>query len=157
MKKVILMLFAMALAFCGCKDDSYESANYVGNYSGTFTILKQNFDENDNPTNTSTSTKSGKMIFTQNPINKENLLWYGIEMLNTSSGVYETSPNSATSELIAAAANLINIGDYTDKTIEKMRVKATFNGSAVEMKIYYTAIVLGMEMDVVIATFNGTK
>ena len=53
MKKVFLMLFAMALAFCGCKDDSYESAKYVGTYAGTFNIVKQS--------DSSTSTKTGKL------------------------------------------------------------------------------------------------
>ena len=150
MKKVILMLFAMALAFCGCKDDSYESANYVGNYSGTFTILKTS----DN----STREKAGKLHFTQNPVNKENLLWeYSIDMQKTSSGTYETSENTFTTEMITAATNLIGINEYTDETIEKILAKATFDGSSVTMKIYYKATVLGVEADVVIATFKGTK
>ena len=150
MKKVILMLFAMALAFCGCKDDSYESANYVGNYSGTFKILKTS----DN----STRDKTGKLHFTQNPVNKENLLWeYSIDMQKTSSGTYETSENTFTSEMISAATNLIGINEYTDETIEKILAKATFDGSYVTMKIYYKATVMGIEADVVIATFTGTK
>ena len=150
MKKVFLMLFVVALAVCGCKDDSYESAKYVGNYSGTFNILKTS----DN----TTSTKTGKLHFTQNPVNKENLLWeYSIDMQKTSSGVFETSENTFTAEMISAATNLIGISQYTDQTIEKILAKATFDGSSVTMKIYYTAIVLGVEADVVIATFTGTK
>ena len=150
MKKVFLMLFAMALAFCGCKDDSYESANYVGTYAGTFNIVKQN--------ESGSSTKTGKLHFTQNPANKENLLWeYSIDMQKTSSGVFETSANSFTTEMIKAATALINIDEYTDATIDKILAKATFDGSSVTMKIYYKATILGVEADVVIATFTGTK
>lgn len=149
MKKVFLMLCVVALAVCGCKDDSYESANYVGTYSGTFNIVKQ-----DN----SSSTKTGKLHFTQNPANKENLLWeYVIDMQETSSGVYETSENTFTTEMITAATNLIGISEYTDETIEKILAKATFSGSSLTMKIYYKATILGVEADVVIATFTGTK
>jgi len=150
MKKVFLMLFVVALAVCGCKDDSYESANYVGTYAGTFNIVKQS----DN----STSTKQGKLHFTQNPANKENLLWeYCIDMQRTSSGVFETSENSFTTEMIKAATTLINIDEYTNETIDKILAKATFDGSSVTMKIYYKATILGVEADIVIATFNGTK
>lgn len=150
MKKVFLMLFVVALAVCGCKDDSYESAKYVGTYAGSFTIVKQN--------ESGSSTKTGKLHFTQNPANKENLLWeYSIDMQKTSTGVFETSQNSFTSEMIKAATSLINISEYTDQTIDKILAKATFDGSSVTMKIYYKATILGVEADVVIATFTGTK
>lgn len=150
MKKVFLMLFVVALAVCGCKDDSYESAKYAGTYAGTFNIVKQS--------DSSTSTKQGKLHFTQNPANKENLLWeYCIDMQKTSSGVFETSENSFTSEMIKAATSLINISEYTDQTIDRILAKATFDGSSVTMKIYYKANVLGVEADIVIATFTGTK
>ena len=150
MKKVFLMLFVVALAVCGCKDDSYESANYVGTYAGTFNIVKQN--------DSGSSTKTGKLHFTQNPANKENLLWeYCIDMQKTSSGVFETSENTFTTEMIKAATTLINIDEYTNETIDKIWAKATFDGSSVTMKIYYKATILGVEADVVIATFNGTK
>ena len=154
MKKVILMLFAMALAVCGCKDDSYESANYVGNYKGTYHIIKQSDSGN-------SSTKQGTLHFTQNPVNKENLLWeYSIDMQKTKDGVYETVENSLTSEMIIMAANLINIGDYVEGTVDKIKAEATFSGSSLTMKIYYTVkmeTVGGIEFEVVIATFNGTK
>lgn len=150
MKKVFLMLFVVALAVCGCKDDSYESANYVGTYAGTFNIVKQN--------ESGSSTKTGKLHFTQNPANKENLLWeYSIDMQKTSSGVFETSENTFTTEMIKAATTLINIDEYTNETIDKILAKATFDGSSVTMKIYYKATILGVEADVVIATFTGTK
>ena len=153
MKKVFLMLFAMALAFCGCKDDSYESANYVGTYAGTYHIVKQS----DN----STDTKTGKLHFSQNPANKENLLWeYSIDMQPSTKGVYVTTDNSLTTEMIKLAANLINIDQYVNGTVDKIKAEATFNGSSLEMKIYYTVkmeTLGGIEFDVVIATFNGTK
>ena len=140
----------MALAFCGCKDDSYESAKYVGTYAGTFNIVKQS--------DSSTSTKTGKLHFTQNPANKENLLWeYCIDMQKTYTGTFETSENTFTTEMIKAATTLINIDEYTNETIDKILAKATFDGSSITMKIYYKATILGVEADVVIATFNGTK
>ena len=143
----------MALAFCGCKDDSYESANYVGTYSGTYKIVKQS----DN----TTDTKDGKLHFTQNPANKENLFWeYSIEMQPSTKGVYVTTDNSLTTEMIKLAANLINIDQYVNGTVDKIKAEATFSGSSLEMKIYYTVkleTVGGIEFDVVIATFNGTK
>ena len=150
MKKVFLMLFAMALAFCGCKDDSYESAKYVGTYAGTFNIVKQS--------DSSTSTKQGKLHFTQNPANKENLLWeYCIDMQNTYNSVFATTENSFTTEMIKTATSLININEYTDETIDKISAEATFDGSTVKMQIYYWATVFGVQAKVVIATFTGTK
>jgi hypothetical protein len=78
-------------------------------------------------------------------------------MQKTSSGVFETSENSFTTEMIKAATSLINIDEYTDQTIDKILAKATFDGSSVTMKIYYKATILGVEADIVIATFTGTK
>ena len=59
--------------------------------------------------------------------------------------------------MITTATNLIGISEYTDQTIEKILAQATFNGSSVTMKIYYKATILGVEADIVIATFTGTK
>ncbi|MBO7630234.1 MAG: hypothetical protein J6S87_09930 [Bacteroidales bacterium] len=59
--------------------------------------------------------------------------------------------------MIKAATALINIDEYTDQAIDKILAKATFDGSSVSMKIYYKATILGVEADIVIATFNGTK
>lgn len=150
MKKVFLMLFVVALAVCGCKDESYESGQYAGTYSGTFNIIKQS----DN----STSSKQGKLHFAQNPVNKENMMWeYTIDMERTATGTFQTSENTFTSEMISAATSLIGISQYTDQTIDKILGKATFNGNTVTMKIYYKAVVLGVEADIVIANFEGTK
>ncbi len=151
MKKMLFALVCIcAVVFSGCKDENYDSAQYVGTYSGTFNIIKQS----DN----STSTKSGKLHFAQNPVNKQNLMWeYVIEMDETGTGRYETDPNSLTGEMITTATNLIGISEYTDQTIEKILAQATFNGSSVTMKIYYKATILGVEADIVIVTFTGTK
>ncbi len=150
MKKVFLILAVVALAVCGCKDESYESAKYVGTYSGTFNIVKQS--------DSSTSTKQGKIHFSQNPVNKENLLWeYLIDMEKSSDGAYATTSSSLSSEMISAATALINISDYTDQAIEKIKAEATFSDSNVTLKVYYKATVFGVEADIVIATFTGSK
>lgn len=151
MKKALFLLVCVcAVVFSGCNDENYESSAYVGTYSGTFNIVKQS----DN----STSTKTGKLHFTQNPVNKENLLWeYCIDMSKTATGKYETSQNTFTGEMLSAATNLIGISEYTDQTIEKILAKAEFADGQVTMQIYYKATVLGVEADIVIATFTGTK
>ena len=151
MKKALFLLVCVcAIVFSGCKDESYESGVYAGTYSGTFNIVKKS----DN----SISTKNGKLHFGQNPANKENMLWeYVIDMKKTGSGVFETSDDSFSAEMIKAATSLINIDEYTDQTIDKINAKATFDGSDVTMKIYYQALVMGVEMEIVIATFTGTK
>ena len=46
---------------------------------------------------------------------------------------------------------------YTDETIEKILVRSEFSGNTVTTKIYYKAMVYGIEADVVIATFTGNK
>lgn len=151
MKKLLFVLVCVcAVAFSGCNpDENFDSAKYAGKYSGTFNILKQD---------QSTTTKTGKLHFSQNPVNKENMLWeYSIDMVKTGTGVYETSESSLTTEMITAATQLIGISQYTDATIEKILAKATFEGNTVNMKIYYKATVLGVEADVVIANFTGTK
>ncbi len=152
MKKVFLMLAVVAIALCGCKESTYsdEAADFAGTYSGTFNILKTS----DN----TTKTKEGKMHFKQNPLAMDNLLWeYVVELERTGTGVYESSANSYTSEMISAATALIGINEYTDATIEKILVKSTFEGNSVTTKVYYKATVLGVEADVVIASFTGTK
>lgn len=153
MKKVFFALVCVcAIVFSGCKESTYsdETAGFAGTYSGTFTILKTS----DN----TTSTKTGKMHFKQNPLAMDNLLWeYVVELERTSTGVYESSADSYTGEMISAATSLIGISEYTDSTIEKILVKSTFSGSSVTTKVYYKATVLGVEADVVIASFTGTK
>lgn len=153
MKKLFFVMVCIAaVALTGCKDSPYsdEAASCAGTYSGTFKILKTS----DN----TTSTKTGKLHFKQNPLNMDNLLWeYVVELQRLKTGVYESAEDTYTSEMISAATQLINISEYTDAAIEKIRVRSEFSGSSVETKIYYTATVLGAEMDVVIATFNGTK
>ena len=146
------MVCIAAVAFSGCKESPYsdESAACAGTYSGTFKILKTS----DN----TTSTKEGKLHFKQNPLNMDNLLWeYCIELQRLKTGVYESDEDTYTAEMLSAATSLIGISQYTDATIEKIRVRSEFSGNSVETKIYYTATVLGIETDVVIATFNGTK
>lgn len=152
MRKLFLLLTVVALTLCGCKDSPYadEAQGYAGTYSGTFNILKTS----DN----TTSTKTGKIHFKQNPLAMDNLLWeYVVELERTGSGIYESSADSYTTEMITAATSLIGISEYTDQTIEKILVKSTFSGSSVTTKIYYKATVLGVEADIVIATFTGTK
>ena len=153
MKKLFfIMVCVAAVALAGCKDSPYsdEAADCAGTYSGTFTILKKE----DN----STSTKTGKLHFKQNPLNMDNLLWeYVVELQRQKTGVYESAEDTYTAEMLSAATNLIGISEYTDETIEKILVKSEFSGNSVTTKIYYKAIVLGVEADVVIATFNGTK
>lgn len=153
MKKLFfIMVCIAAVAFSGCKESAYsdESAACAGTYSGTFTILKKE----DN----STSTKEGKLHFKQNPLNMDNLLWeYVIELQRQKTGVYESAEDTYTAEMLSAATNLIGISEYTDETIEKILVKSEFSGNSVTTKIYYKAIVLGVEADVVIATFTGNK
>ena len=153
MKKLFfIMVCIAAVALAGCKETPYsdESAAYAGTYSGTFTILKVK--EN------TTSTKEGKLHFKQNPLNMENLLWeYVIELQRQKAGVYESAEDTYTAEMLSAATNLIGISEYTDETIEKILVKSEFSGNSVTTKIYYKAVVLGVEADVVIATFKGNK
>lgn len=153
MKKALFLLVCVcAVVFSGCNDENYESSAYVGTYNGTFNIIKQQGDDN------TPRTKEGKLHFTQNPVNKENLLWeYCIEMTKKGNGTFETSENNLTGEMLSAATSLIGISEYTDETIEKILAKAEFADGRVTMKIYYKAVILGVEADVVIATFTGTK
>ena len=153
MKKLFfIMVCVAAVALAGCKDSPYsdEAAACAGTYSGTFNILKTS----DN----TTSTKEGKLHFKQNPLNMDNLMWeYVIELQRQKTGVYESAEDTYTAEMLSAATNLIGISQYTDETIEKILVRSEFSGSKVETKIYYKAMVLGVEADVVIATFKGDK
>ncbi len=153
MKKLFfIMVCIAAVALAGCKDSPYsdEAAACAGTYSGTFNILKTS----DN----TTTTKEGKLHFKQNPLNMDNLMWeYVVELQRQKTGVYESAEDTYTTEMLTAATNLIGISQYTAATIEKIRVRSEFSGSSVETKIYYTATVLGIETDVVIAKFNGTK
>lgn len=153
MKKALFLLVCVcAVVFSGCNDENFESSAYVGTYSGTFNIIKQQDGDN------TPRTKAGKLHFTQNPVNKENLLWeYCIDMSKRGDGVYETSENNLTGEMLSAATSLIGISEYTDQAIEKILAKAEFENGQVTMKIYYKATILGVEADIVIATFTGTK
>lgn len=153
MKKVLFALVCIcAVAFTGCKETTYseETGALKGTYKGNFTILKTS----DN----TTTNKEGKIHFGQNALNMDNLMWeYVIELERLKAGRYESSEDSYTTEMIEAATALINISDYTDERIEKMKVTAEFEGSDVTLKVSYRAMLLGIETEVVVATFNGTK
>ena len=80
-----------------------------------------------------------------------------IELQRQKTGVYESAEDTYTAEMLSTATNLIGISQYTDETIEKILVKSEFSGNSVTTKIYYKAMVYGIEADVVIATFTGNK
>lgn len=157
MKKLFVLLCLVAVTLVGCQESPFsdESKAYSGKYEGTFTLLKQNTDS------TPSEAKPKKIIFTQNPLNMDNLLLEGVfEMARAKEGVYEFHPNELSATLLESAVSFFKLDEYLGGSIEKINdisATATFSGNTVSLKFYYNVTIVGVDATVVVATFEGTK
>ena len=145
MKKFVIVLVAAVLALTSC-----NSTNpYAGKYSGTFTFVTNNI------------TKDGNLRLVSNPLTS-GLLVYGVVPINpVSSNVYISNDNNAelVTQLLQYVGNQSNIYNAATEQIKNVRVEATFNGSTVNLDMFYEVALIGnlLNTRVSIVKFVGTK
>lgn len=145
MKKLLPVLLVLAFAFTACSD----STGYAGKYAGTFTFIKDS------------TTKSGNVRITNNPLAQNGLLLYGILPLNSiSTGVYQASSENVefianVLESIIGSSNYINTAE---EAVKNIKVDATFTGNTLNMDVYYEIQILNtLQTRVEIIKFTGSK
>lgn len=145
MKKLLPVLLVLAFAFTACSD----STGFAGKYTGTFTFIKDS------------TTKSGSVRITNNPLAQNGLLLYGILPLNSiSTGVYQASSENVefianVLESIIGSSNYINTAE---EAVKNIKVDATFTGNTLNMDVYYEIQILNtLQTRVEIIKFTGSK
>lgn len=145
MKKLLPILLVLAFAFTACSDGT----GYAGKYAGTFTFIKDS------------TTKSGNVRITNNPLSQNGLLLYGVLPLNSiSTGVYQASSENV--EFIAGVLeSIIGSNNYintAEEAVKNIKVEATFTGNTLNMDVYYEIQILNtLQTRVEIIKFTGTK
>lgn len=145
MKKLLPVLLVLAFAFTACSD----STGFAGKYAGTFTFIKDS------------TTKSGNVRITNNPLSQNGLLLYGVLPLNSiSTGVYQASSENVefianVLESIIGSSNYINTAE---EAVKNIKVDATFTGNTLNMDVYYEIQILNtLQTRVEIIKFTGSK
>lgn len=159
MKKLFFLLCVCAIVFTSCDETQFsdETAALAGKYKGTFTLIRQNADS------TQSEAREKTIVFKQNPLSMDNLLLEAVfEMIRTNEGVYELNQNSMTTSLLENAFEYFNVEQYLGTSLENIHIDdisatAIFSDNRVELKFYYHITLYGVEAEVVIATFVGTK
>ena len=159
MKKLFFLLCIAAIALTSCNESEFsdEAAALAGKYKGTFTLIRQNADS------TQSEAREKTIVFKQNPVSMDNLLLEAVfEMIRANEGVYELNQNSMTTSLLENAFEYFNVEQYLGTSLENIHIddisaRAIFSDNRVELKFYYHITLYGVEAEVVIATFVGTK
>lgn len=146
MKKLVIALVAAVLVLTSC-----TSTNpYAGKYTGTFSFI------------TSNTTKNGTVLFTENPLTSNMLLYSIISLspVNGSSNVYVSNEVSAEliTQLLQYIGNQSDIYNTATEQIKNVKIEATFSGNQVNIDMYYEILILElMTTRVSIVKFAGTK
>lgn len=157
-KALVLFVCAFALILSGCTKNSDNPL--VGKYKGTFKTVKIN--TNNNQQIDSTAQQKEKTIsITENPLAAGNLYMdYSVDLTKVSDNHYVCEgQSSTTASILSSLISFCGVNsDYFSNTVERMKVDAQFDGSStLTLKITYLAEILGVEAEIGVSTFTGTK
>lgn len=146
MKKIVIALVAAVFALTSCTNTN----PYAGKYTGTFSFI------------TSNTTKSGTVLFTENPLTSNMLLYSIISLspVNGSSNAYVSNEVSAEliTQLLQYVGNQNSIYNTATEQIKNVKIEATFSGNQVNVDMFYEILILDlMTTRVSIVKFTGTK
>ena len=103
----------------------------------------------------------GTITITENPLAAGNLYMdYSVDLTKVSDNHYVCEgQSSSTASILSSLISFCGVNsDYFSNTVERMKVDAQFDGSStLTLKITYLAEILGVEAEIGVSTFTGTK
>lgn len=146
MKRFLFPIFVMiVVAFAACSGTN----TYAGKYTGTFTFIKDS------------TTKEGSVRMTSNPLNENGILLYGCLPLTQTSTGYFSATSTNGDYISTILSSIIGNNNYINtatEQIKNIKSEAVFNGSTLNLTIYYEVQILStLQTRVEIIKFTGVK